>query len=255
MPVEFVRTATEDGILTIALARPRANAFNIPFVEELSAAVRHAQMSDSIDGLIFASDVPGFFSAGFDTNEVFGYDAVTMRRFLIAFIDLYEMVLRLSKPVVGALRGHTYAGGAFLALAFDERIAADGAFGFAVNEINLGVFLPPCVQRMLVATVGLHQASRMIMTGEAVPWNQAHSLGLIDEMVAGDDLIPRALERARLLCRKPRAAFAASKQALQQAAGHVGGVSDRTSADDFLAMWFAPESIERRQAVTRAVKR
>ena len=60
-----------------------------------------------------------------------------MTAFFARFVELFERMRRLPKPVVAAMSGHAYAGGAILALACDVRVMADGA-GFALNEVDLG---------------------------------------------------------------------------------------------------------------------
>jgi enoyl-CoA hydratase/carnithine racemase len=250
----FVKVADDGEVRVVTLARGKANALNFGFVEELAEAVERCHSDPAVRSIVFASAAPRFFSAGFDTTEVFGYDAATMRRFLVAFMDLYEGVLHLPKPVVGALPGHTYAGGAFLALAFDERVAADGAYGFAVNEINLGVILPACVRRMLVSAVGLHQASRMVLTGDSVTSRRALEIGLVDQLVAESDVLSVAVAHAHALASKSSAAYALTKRGLHEAAGHIGASPDRDSVDEFLALWVSPDSVERRQVVAESLK-
>src|SRR5262249_7829044 len=82
-------------------------------------------------------------------------------------IDLYEELLALPKPVVAAVSGHTVAGGAVLALTADQRVLGEGDYRFALNEVDLGLQLPPKVMRMLIAAVGFHSAAGVLMAGIA----------------------------------------------------------------------------------------
>jgi 3,2-trans-enoyl-CoA isomerase len=115
--------------------------------------------------LVLASDRPNFFSAGFDVKEVFQYDREAMTSFFGAFMDLHETMFRLPKPVVAALSGHTVAGGAVLALACDIRVMAQGPFRFALNEVNLGIILPPGIVRMAVDAIGIRHARELFLSG------------------------------------------------------------------------------------------
>src|SRR5512133_3712518 len=128
--MEFVRVSNDSEVRIIELARGKANAMNLAMVEEAISAVRAAEDEDSVRALVFCSMRPGFFSAGFDVEEVFAYEREPMRHFFGRFMELFGRVLRLRKPAVGAISGHAYAGGAFLALGFDVRVLADGDFGF-----------------------------------------------------------------------------------------------------------------------------
>jgi len=152
--MEFVKASNDSEVRVLELSRGRANAMNLPMVEELIEAVRYAEQADGVRALVFSSAQPGFFSAGFDIEEVFAYDRAAMYHFFGRFMELFRRVLHLAKPVVGALAGHAYAGGAFLALTFDVRVMAEGDFGFALNEINFGAVLPPTLRRALINAVG-----------------------------------------------------------------------------------------------------
>ena len=119
------------------MARGKANALNAPMVDELHGRRRAGARAD-VRGLVLASDRPKFFSGGFDVKEVFQYGREKMTSYFGSFMDLYEDLFRLPKPVVAAISGHSVAGGAVLALACDARVMAEGPFRFALNEVNLG---------------------------------------------------------------------------------------------------------------------
>ena len=144
--MEHIQSERNGNLAILILSRGKANALNYALVEELCGAVAAAAADDSVRGLVIASDRPRFFSSGFDIREVFGYDREGMAAFFGRFIDLYESLYNFPKPVVAALSGHTFAGGAILAIACDFRIMAEGDFGFALNEVNLGLALTPTIR-------------------------------------------------------------------------------------------------------------
>src|SRR5215208_2201276 len=119
--MEHIKTEINEGMLVIKMARGKANALNAAVVEELNLAIEDAGNNESVRGVVLASDREKFFSAGFDVQEVFEYDRETMREFFGRFIDLYEGMIGLAKPVVAAINGHAFAGGAVVALASDVR--------------------------------------------------------------------------------------------------------------------------------------
>src|SRR5579859_5542158 len=165
--MDSIRTENTDGILIVTLARGKANAINGAMVEDLSSAVEEAR-SGYVRGLVLASDRPNLFCGGFDVKEVFQYDRPTMETFFGAFIDLYDGLFRLPKPTVAALPGHTVAGGAVLALACDVRVMAAGTGRFALNEVNLGVVLPPGIMRMALGAIGPRHARELFLGGESL---------------------------------------------------------------------------------------
>jgi 3,2-trans-enoyl-CoA isomerase len=251
--MQFVNVSNDSEVRILELSRGRANAFNLAMVEELIESVRQGEDDDTVRALVFSSATPGFFSAGFDVLEVFAYDRDAMYHFFGRFMELFQRVLRMPKPVVGALTGHAYAGGAFLALALDVRIMAEGDFGFALNEINFGAVLPPQLRRALINAVGQREATRMILTGDSVKPQRALATGLADEVVPIEQVLPTALRHAHALAQKPSGAFAFSKRALQQDAGNPDSEANE-SLDDFVAQWFSPECAERRRALTASLK-
>jgi Delta3-Delta2-enoyl-CoA isomerase len=249
--VEHIQSEEQDGVLILSLARGKANALNHALVKELQAAVAQAAGEEGVRALVLASARPQFFSAGFDVREVFQYDRAGMQEFFGAFIDLYESLYNFAKPLVGALSGHTFAGGAILACTCDFRIMAEGDFGFALNEINLGLALSPGVRRMLVAAVGVARAKEILLFGDPLTPARALEIGLARELAPAEQVRERALRCARRLAEKPPVAYREIKRSLRDFDG--AGVSDRAYLAQFLDMWFSPEARQCRNAVAARV--
>jgi enoyl-CoA hydratase/carnithine racemase len=248
-----IRTERTDGLLIVTMSRGSANALNASMVDELNSAMREAGGHD-VRGVVLASDRPKFFSAGFDVKEVFQYDREQMTSYFGAFMDLYETVFRLPKPVVGAVSGHAVAGGAVLALACDVRVMAEGAFRFALNEVNLGIVLPPGILRMALDAVGPRHARESFLGGETLTPLRALDIGLAGELAQPEDVLPRSISRARSLAEKPAAAFAAIKRNLIELSGHAAAGGDQRHLPQFIDLWFAPESGQRRQALLDSLR-
>jgi enoyl-CoA hydratase/carnithine racemase len=249
MPHVLVTDDSEVRILT--LSRPRANAMNHAMVDEVLSAVRDAAGDDRVRAVVIASDQKGFFSAGFDVEEVFDYDLPAMRHFFTHFMDLFERLLHMPKPVIGAISGHTWAGGAFLSLAFDLRVFGKGEYGFALNEINFGAVLPTAIRKALIGIVGTREGTRIILDGESIAPQKALAINLADALVPHEEVSVTALRLAHRMAEKPRNAFAFTKGALQQDAGYP---TEREPLDSFFKQWFSPECVERRRALTAALK-
>ncbi len=248
-----IRTENTDGLLIVTMSRAPANALNAAMVDELSSALQQARDYD-VRGVVLASDRPKFFSAGFDVKEVFQYDRERMTSYFGAFMDLYETLFRLPKPVVGAVSGHAVAGGAVLALACDVRVMAEGAFRFALNEVNLGIVLPPGILRMALDAIGPRHARELFLGGETLTPARALGIGLASELAQPEDVLPRAIARARGLAEKPAAAFGAIKRNLIELSGHGAVGGDRRHLGQFIDMWFSPEAQQRRQALLDSLR-
>ncbi len=247
--VEHIQSEQLDHVLILSLARGKANALNHALVTELHSAITAAAANESVRALVLASARPQFFSAGFDVREVFQYDRAGMEDFFGGFIDLYESLYNFPKPLVGALSGHTFAGGAILASACDFRIMAQGDFGFALNEINLGLALPPNVRRMLIAAVGVARAREILLFGDPLTPARALEIGLVREIAPPEQVRDRALQSAGQLAAKPPNAFRMIKESLRQFDSAATNDSDRIYLPQFLDVWFSAEAGNRRQAV------
>jgi 3,2-trans-enoyl-CoA isomerase len=253
--VKHLQLSDDGGVLVLKLARAKANAMNLDMIEELIGALDQCRDDPAARAVVIGSAQPRFFSSGFDVGEVFAYDRPAMGHFFGRFMDLYESVLRFPKPVIAALAGHTFAGGAFLALACDVRVMAEGDYGFAVNEINFGAVLPSAIRRMAIAAVGMRAARHLILTGDAAKPQRALEIGLVDELALEAEVLARAVDWARKLGAKPAATFAFNKSALLHDAGHPEHPADRESLEVFLDHWFAPHSVELRRVLVAGLKR
>ncbi len=247
--MEVIRYERLDNILAIRMARAKANALNLSMVGELCNAVDQAAADPGVRGVALLSDCPGFYSAGFDVSEVFGYDRDSMTLLSARFIDLYEGLYLLPKPVVAAISGHAYGAGAMLASACDLRIMSTNGADFALNEINLGIIHPPGFIRMLVGAVGPGAAREIIFLGNPVPPERALEIGLVCELAEPEVLQRRAIEACAALARKPEAAFAANKQSLREVLGRTALDSDRIYLQQIIDRWFSPEVTALRQSL------
>src|SRR5437868_11844333 len=97
-----IRTENLEGLLVVTMSRGASNPMNAEMIAELHEALAMARAAD-VRGLVLASDRPKFFSAGFDVKEVFQYGREEMRDYFGSFMDLYEGLFRLLKPVVGGI--------------------------------------------------------------------------------------------------------------------------------------------------------
>lgn len=245
-----------DGrVLVATMARGKANALNAALVDELHAVLETAREEGGVGALVVASGNPRLFCAGLDVGEVFAYDETAMRRFFDRFVALLDGLRGLPKPVVAAVSGHAYAGGALIALASDFRVMADGEFGFALNEVDLGLVLPAEATRWIAPLLGA--ATRdVLLGGTAISPRQALHVGLAADVVPPSAVRDRAIALARALGDKPPVAFAAIKRGIVEA---LGGLPDaerrRAFVDEFMRYWTGDESTARRRALVASMAR
>ena len=183
------------GVRELALARPPANALDPGLVAALAAAVAGAPAA-GVRALVL-SGRPGMFSAGLDVPVLLALERPAMERFLGDFLVLLRTWRSRRSRWSPALTGHSPAGGAVLAIHCDHRVMAEGGFKIGLNEVQVGLPMPRVIWSTLVRVVGAHQAERLAVGGVLLGAGEAREIGLVDELVAPELVVERALEQAR----------------------------------------------------------
>jgi enoyl-CoA hydratase/carnithine racemase len=253
--MRHINCEIEDHLLIIEMSRGKANAINSEMIEELNVALDQAKEDHRIRALILASGRAGFFSTGFDVKEVFRYDRETLRQFFARFRDFHEGLRLLPKPVVAAVSGHAYAGGAMISLASDERVFAEGDYGFAVNGINIGITFSPALIQLAIDGIGLRCARELLLEAKTFSPREASDIGIAHELVPVERVLERTKACAHALAAKPAQAFAAIKRAIVQTTSSDAFRRERESLDRFVEQWFDPESERLRQKLVDSLRR
>jgi len=249
--MEHIQVAVEGKLAVVTMSRGKANAMNTAMCVEMRDAVRALAADAGVRALVLASDRPKFFCAGFDIAEVFRYDRAQLTECFVAFGEMVEDLMFCEKPVIAAMPGHAYAGGAVVALTADVRVMAEGSFGFAVNEINIGAVLPDNIYRSMIDAVGTRQARRMLLTGDAVKAPEALAMGLVDELAPADQVLERAKAIAAVWAEKPAAVFAEMKRMTRRVSGYVRSEVPGPPVDP----WFTPDTLARKSAMLAALEK
>lgn len=239
--MEHVRIDHAGPVAIATMQRGKANPLNHALLTELMSCVEQAETDPNVKAFVLASDRPRFFSPGFDVNEVFLYSRDQIAEFLMLFGRLMDRIHFFPKPTVAALSGQTYAGGALLALCFDFRImAAEGNYGFALTEVNIGVRLPESVFRLLANAAGVPLARRAFLTGDPILPAEGLAAGLYHSLAPEADVRAKSVELASYLTTKPAATYVAIKEKILAATGHQRLDPARPWID--VDAWFTPEA-------------
>ena len=181
-----------DRIAYVTLNRPKVlNALNTPTWTDLHAAFSDAQADPSILGVILTGAGDKAFIAGADITElahVTAFEAEKSSRHGQEVLDLIET---LGKPVIAAVNGFALGGGCETAMACTMRIAVETA-RFGQPEVKLGLLPGGGGSQRLPRLIGKGRALQLILTGEMIDAQEAWRVGLVNEVVAAADLIPRA---------------------------------------------------------------
>ena len=214
----MLRTETEDGVLTVTLARPeRRNAID----GELAAALRETFEAAADDGSVRAVILTGegrAFSAGGDLSRFErDWDPREFRHDSHRLTSLITLLERLEKPTVAAINGAVTGAGTQLALVCDVRLAASSA-RFIYREGRLGIIPSHGGVTRLVKLIGQARARDILLGGEELSAEQAHHAGLVTAVHADDELLGAARARVELMLQRSPQAYAAAKRLLWLAA-------------------------------------
>lgn len=199
-----------NGALELTLNRPNArNALSRSLIADLTAAVAAADQDAAIRSIIITGAPPAF-CAGLDLREVAQTTADQAEHDASALLRLFETVDNLAKPVIAAVNGPAVAGGAGLCSVCDLVICGrSGVIGYP--EIKRGL-VAAIVMTYLRRLVGERQAKYLLLTGENLSAERAVEFRLATEVVADEELLPRARHYAALFAGYPPQALAETKR-------------------------------------------
>ena len=211
---EFVRLEVADGIGTIRLDRPPMNALNVQVQDELRAAAGEATARPDVRAVVIYGG-PKVFAAGADIKEMGDMSYVDMVQRAGALQDCFTAVARIPKPVVAAVTGYALGGGCELALTADFRVCGDNA-KLGQPEILLGIIPGAGGTQRLPRLVGPARAKDLVFSGRFVGADEALRIGLVDKVVAPDDVYAAAVEMVRQYANGPAFALRAAKEAIDE---------------------------------------
>jgi len=241
-----------DTIHELRLARPPVNALNPALVHALRTAVEGAP-HEGARGIVL-SGREGMFSAGLDVPTLLQLERDHLRVFWNDFFGLCAALARSSIPVVAAVTGHAPAGGAVLAIMCDYRVMADGAFKIGLNETQVGLAVPDCIQAALRRLIGAYRAERLMVAGAMLEASAAKAVGFVDELVATDLVVPRAIAWLSDLLKLPPIAMSETRRLARADLTAVFADPDALHVEDLLDRWFAPEAQSVLQALVARLK-
>ena len=236
--MDFVQSQKHDGIATLTLGRGKVNAINGPVVDEMRVHLKSLEHDPEAKAVVLTG-AGKFFSFGFDVPEFLSFDKAQFTRFLTAFTDLHTYLFVYPKPVVAALNGHTIAGGCMLALACDCRVMATGKGKISLNEVGFGASVFAGITEMLRFAVGSANAAKILYSGSMYSAEEAKAIGLIDEVIAEQDLMSAAFKTASTLGSKYPPAFAGIKSLLRKTIAEDVMRRQPDSIREFVDIWYS----------------
>jgi enoyl-CoA hydratase len=237
-----MRIERQGQVALLRLENGKANAIGPQFVDRLETLL--AQLGDARAAVITGQG--SAFCAGLDLPALVGMNRAQMRSFIFRFDAMMMRAFELPIPLIAAINGHAVAGGCVLALQADVRICVDrDAARIGLNETQLGIGLPSMVLETLRWQVSGSSLAAIALEGRLFSPKEALQLGLLHEVVAENELLGRALERASALAALPPAGIRMVKESLRRPAAAASRANEAAEAERWLETWFAPDSQRR----------
>jgi len=182
MAYDHIEVKFEKGLGTITLNRPPVNVLNIAMMEEINGVLESWQGEKDLKLVLFDA-VGKCFSAGVDVGEHMGDMAPKM---IGVFHRMFRLMDRLGIPTMASVYGSCLGGGCEVAVFCDLVISSEDA-KYGQPEVMVGVF-PPIAAQIMPRIIGRKAAMDLILSGRIISAEEALGMGLINKIVAKDDL-------------------------------------------------------------------
>jgi 2-(1,2-epoxy-1,2-dihydrophenyl)acetyl-CoA isomerase len=218
MQLQTVNVSVADGTARVELNRPEAlNAWNAQFGEDLLAALRGVTEDDAVRAVVLTG-AGRAFSSGADLKDISTdttpdgrpnvYKTLTER-----YHPIMHAIREMPKPVIAAVNGPAVGIGCSLALCCDLIVAAESAY-FLLAFVNIGLVPDGGSSLFLPTRIGMARASELSMLGERLPAPKALEWGLINRVVADEQLEQEVGALAARMAAGPTRSYAGSKRQL-----------------------------------------
>ena len=205
----------KDGVAVVTINRPEAlNALNADVITDLRHFFAQNWVARDFRCVIITGAGKAFV-AGADIKELSELDVAGAVR--LAWVGQYLMnsIENFPCPVIAAVNGFALGGGCELAMACDIRLASDKA-RLGQPEVNLGIIPGYGGTQRLARLVGRGKAKELIFTGDMIGAEEAHRIGLVDEVYPADQLMEKAMETAKKIASKSAPSIAGAKEVINR---------------------------------------
>ncbi|MFY9561397.1 MAG: enoyl-CoA hydratase/isomerase family protein [Terriglobales bacterium] len=249
----MIQTIEHGAVRELRLDRPPVNALSPELIVALRKAVQAAS-SDGVRALVLSGS-PGRFSGGLDVPLLLGLDRVAMAVLWREFYALLGTIAGSPIPIVAAITGHAPAGGTVLALFCDWRVMADGDYKIGLNEVQVGIPLPPVILAGARRLVGPRQAERLAVTGGLFSPHEALGIGLVDELAALERVVDLAVESCQHLLALPAEAMTSTRRLARADLVAIFEADLEPELQRVIAGWWSPETQGTLRALVERLRR
>jgi len=214
---------------------------NEQMLDELKKMIISIEQEANIFGVILTGK-HGFFTAGLDLIELYGYDEAQMKNFWTKFLDFIKILSSFKKPLISAISGHSPAGGCVLAICSDYRVMAEGDYIIGLNEVPVGIIVPDSIFELYAFWIGKAMAYRNLLEGKLMNPTEAKAIGLIDATNPIDSLMTLALKQMKVYLALEQTTWQQSKLNLRKALIEKMNEDQTETLEKLLKQWWSPST-------------
>lgn len=245
MSDEQVVLLTHEGpVSTLTIERPAVlNALNVEVLVAIKRAADEVRQKPDARCLIITGAGDKAFAAGADIAAMDGLSPEQARVLAQKGHAAMDAIAALPLPVIAAVNGYALGGGCELALACDFIYASERA-RFGQPEVNLGIVPGFGGTQRLARRVGVGRARELIYTGAIIDAQEAWRIGLVNRVLAGDQLLPEARATAELLAKKAPVALKLAKRAIDEGLDNALADGNEIEIEAFVAAFKTEDKVE-----------
>ena len=195
MERDVVRLEESADALILRIERPPVNAVDLGLARSFQAAVARAGAFPRNRPLVITGSGT-CFSAGLDRKVVPRYGREEQREMIGIINRIIADLYGLPRPTIAAVNGHALAAGLVLVLACDYRVSTSAPCKLGLPEVNVGIPYPAGPLLIVREELPPHTARMLVLAGRTFDPAQALAMGVVDEVVAPERVVPRAIEMA-----------------------------------------------------------
>lgn len=242
----MIDTSAEGRIRTVRMNHGPANAMDLPFLTSVAEAFTP---DDSFDGVVLTGN-GRFFSAGLNIVSLSEGNASSALEIVDMLGRAVTNIMTFPGPVVATVDGHAVAGGCLLALACDHRIGVPGDYKMGLNELALGLDLPPIGLAVVRKSVPSDKQFEVSSLSRFYPPEKAVAMGLLNEI--NENAEAEALELASSLSYSLSPFQRLKKRLIAPVLEQLQKKGD--SAEEFIRQWKTPETQAKIKATVEKMK-
>ena len=204
----------KEGDIFILTMQSGENRFNRTFIDAMNQALDTVEKSSGPAALVTTGGEEKFYSNGLDLDWLIGDGEKERPQFVKSVLKFLGLVMAFPIPTVAAINGHVFAAGAMMALAHDFRVMRTDRGFFCLPEVDINIPMAPGMTALIKNRLLPNVFRSCILTGARIGGIEAKELGIVDEAVPAEQVLPRAMARVSSMANKGRDIYGSLKRGM-----------------------------------------